>query len=220
MPMIEKRATFKANSTEERELEYLVYIPEGYHSNNEPYPLVLFLHGAGERGNDLDLLKIHGIPKMVNSGRNFPFITIAPQCPEEGYWDRPEYVLSLISLMKNVMSDYRIQPNQVYGTGLSMGGLGILATSIKEPDLFAAIVPVCGGADLKHIARLGQLPIWLFHGDKDDVIPVENSISIYQALKPINDGVLLTIYGGVYHDSWTETYENDDVYNWLLKHTN
>ena len=84
MPMIEKRATFKANSTEERELEYLVYIPEGYHSNNEPYPLVLFLHGAGERGNDLDLLKIHGIPKMVKGGRNFPFITIAPQCPPEG----------------------------------------------------------------------------------------------------------------------------------------
>ena len=218
--MIEKRATFKTNNKEERELEYLIYLPEDYDSNNESYPLVLFLHGAGERGNDLELVKIHGIPKLVEGGRNFPFVTIAPQCPEEGYWDRPEYVSSLISLTKDVINNYRIRSGQVYGTGLSMGGLGILATSIKDPDLFAAIVPVCGGADLKYIERLEKMPIWLFHGDNDDVIPVENSISIYQALKPINNDVIMTIYGGVDHDSWTETYENDDVYHWLLKHSN
>ena len=101
-----------------------------------------------------------------------------------------------------------------------MGGLGTLAISIEEPNLFAAIVPVCGGADLKRLDRLDRLPIWLFHGDKDEVIPVENSISIYEALKPMNARVRLTVYEGVGHDSWTETYENEEVYAWLIKHTN
>ena len=117
------------------------------------------------------------------------------------------------------MGKYNVRSNQVCGTGLSMGGLGTLAISIEEPDLFSAIVPVCGGADLEKIDRLERLPIWLFHGDKDEVIPVENSISIYEALEPKNKRVLLTIYEGVGHDSWTETYENQDVYEWLIKYT-
>ncbi|MEE3153735.1 MAG: prolyl oligopeptidase family serine peptidase, partial [Candidatus Neomarinimicrobiota bacterium] len=162
------------------------------------------------------LVKIHGIPKLIDDGKSFPFITIAPQCPDEGYWDRPEYVRSLISLIKEIMKTYAVDKTRVYGTGLSMGGLGTLAIAIKEPSLFAAIIPVCGGADLKNIDRINQLPIWLFHGEADSVIPVENSLSIYDALKPINEHVFLTIYKGVGHDSWTETYENEAVYEWLL----
>ena len=114
------------------------------------------------------------------------------------------------------MKTYAVDKTRVYGTGLSMGGLGTLAIAIKEPGLFAAIIPVCGGADLKKIDRINQLPIWLFHGEADSVIPVENSLSIYDALKPINEHVFLTIYKGVGHDSWTETYENEVVYEWLL----
>ena len=188
-PMEIQTYYFNAKPDEELDLQYALYLPDDYPDTGETYPLVLFLHGAGERGGNLDLVKIHGIPKLIDEGKSFPFITIAPQCPDEGYWDRPEYVRSLI---------------------------GTLAIAIKKPSLFAAIIPVCGGADLKKIDRINQLPIWLFHGEVDSVIPVENSLSIYDALKPINEHVFLTIYKGVGHDSWTETYENEAVYEWLL----
>ena len=215
-PMEIQTHYFNAKTDKELDLQYALYLPDDYPDSGETYPLVLFLHGAGERGGNLDLVKIHGIPKLIDEGKSFPFITISPQCPDEGYWDRPEYVRSLISLIKEIMKTYAVDKTRVYGTGLSMGGLGTLAIAIKEPGLFAAIIPVCGGADLKKIDRINQLPIWLFHGDADSVIPVENSLSIYDALKPINEHVFLTIYKGVGHDSWTETYENEAVYEWLL----
>ena len=100
-----------------------------------------------------------------------------------------------------------------------MGGLGTLAIALKKPELFSAIISVCGGAKMDNIQRLNQLPIWLFHGDRDDVHPVNNSIIIFQALSSVNSQVLLTVYGGVYHDSWTQTYENQDIYNWMLKYS-
>ena len=109
--------------------------------------------------------------------------------------------------------------DRIYGTGLSMGGLGTLAIALKEPELFSAIIPVCGGAKMDNIQRLNQLPIWLFHGDRDDVHPVNNSIRIFQALSPVNDHVFLTVYGGVEHDSWTQTYENKEIYNWMLNYS-
>ena len=216
--MIEKSFYFKAASKNEIDLKYIIYTPSNYNENTEHVPLILFLHGAGERGDNLDLVKTHGIPKLINEGRTFPFICIAPQSPLDGYWNRPEYTMSLISLIKKVSSDYNVDINRVYGTGLSMGGLGILAIAIEEPKLFAAILPICGGADLNKIDRINGLPIWLFHGDRDDVIPVENSISIFQRIKHVNKDAFLTIYGGVYHDSWTQTYENFKIYDWLLNY--
>lgn len=210
---------FKKKNQEEVDLNYLLYLPNDYQRNKQDYPLVLFLHGKGERGDDLEKIKIHGIPKRVEEGIKFPFICIAPQCPDEGYWDRPEYVSSLISLLKEVENNYRVDSKRIYGTGLSMGGLGTLAIAVKNPTLFSAIIPVCGGAKMENIQRLSQLPIWLFHGDRDDVHPVNNSIIIFQALSSVNDQVFLTVYGGVDHDSWTQTYENHDIYNWMLNYS-
>ena len=210
---------FKKKNQEEVDLNYLLYLPNDYQRNKQDYPLVLFLHGKGERGDDLEKIKIHGIPKRVDEGIKFPFICIAPQCPDEGYWDRPEYVSSLISLLKEVENNYRADSKRIYGTGLSMGGLGTLAIALKNPTLFSAIVPVCGGAKMENIQRLSRLPIWLFHGDRDDVHPVNNSIIIFQALSSVNDQVFLTVYGGVDHDSWTQTYENHDIYNWMLNYS-
>ena len=210
---------FNKKNQEEVDLNYLLYLPNDYQRNKQDYPLVLFLHGKGERGDDLEKIKIHGIPKRVDEGIKFPFICIAPQCPDEGYWDRPEYVSSLISLLKEVENNYRVDSKRIYGTGLSMGGLGTLAIALKNPTLFSAIIPVCGGAKMENIQRLSQLPIWLFHGDRDDVHPVNNSIIIFQALSSVNDQVFLTVYGGVDHDSWTQTYENHDIYNWMLNYS-
>ena len=215
--MLEHSLVYHAQNNIEQDLNYLLYLPNEYDQSEQVFPLVLFLHGAGERGDDLENLKIHGIPKLINEGRSFPFISVAPQCPNDGYWDKPEYVSTLISLVKTVMKDARVDPKRVYGTGLSMGGLGTLAIAIKDPELFSAIIPICGGADLEKIQRLNKLPMWIFHGDRDDVIPLDNSISIYQSLRSVNENVFLTVYAGVDHDSWTETYENDDIYDWLLK---
>ena len=210
---------FKKKNQEEVDLNYLLYLPNDYQRNKQDYPLVLFLHGKGERGDDLEKIKIHGIPKRVDEGIRFPFICIAPQCPDDGYWDRSEYVSSLISLLKEVENNYRVDSKRIYGTGLSMGGLGTLAIALKNPTLFSAIIPVCGGAKMENIQRLSQLPIWLFHGDRDDVHPVNNSIIIFQALSSVNDQVFLTVYGGVDHDSWTQAYENHDIYNWMLNYS-
>ena len=217
--MKELTLSYKKKNLEEVDLSYLLYLPDDYQQNQENYPLVLFLHGKGERGDDLEKIKIHGIPRRIDQGIQFPFICIAPQCSKEGYWDRIEYVNSLISLIKEVEYDYRVDSDRIYGTGLSMGGLGTLAIALEEPELFSAIIPVCGGAEMYNIQRLNQLPIWLFHGDRDDVHPVNNSIIIFQALSPVNFHVFLTVYGGVEHDSWTQTYENKEIYNWMLNYS-
>jgi predicted peptidase len=216
--MLERSFIYKANNEEQVDLGYILYLPAEYENTDCSFPLVLFLHGAGERGDDLEKIKIHGIPRLISEGRTFPFICIAPQCPEGGYWDRPEYVSTLISLVKEMEKEHRVDSNRIYCTGLSMGGLGTLAMAIREPKLFSAIIPVCGGADMENIHKLSELPIWLFHGDRDDVIPLDNSIAIYQDLRLVNEHIFLTVYGDVYHDSWTETYENDDTYDWLLKY--
>ena len=216
--MLERSFIYKANNEEQVDLGYILYLPAEYENIDRSFPLVLFLHGAGERGDDLEKIKIHGIPRLISEGRTFPFICIAPQCPEGGYWDRPEYVSTLISLVKEMEKEHSVDSNRIYCTGLSMGGLGTLAMAIREPKLFSAIIPVCGGADMENIHKLSELPIWLFHGDRDDVIPLDNSISIYQNLRLVNEHVFLTVYGDVYHDSWTQTYENDDIYDWLLKY--
>ncbi len=215
--MIEKVQLFKGNNFDEVDLNYFLYYPKEYEKNIESHPLVLFLHGADERGDNLEKIKLHGIPKLIAQEKSLPFTCIAPQCPINGYWNRSEYVNSLVSLVNEVKQYYGIDSKKIHGTGLSMGGLGIMAMAIQEPDMFSSIIPICGGAELTEIKRLKDLPIWLFHGELDEVHPVENSISIYDTLKPINKNIYLTIYENVYHDSWTQTYENPAIYDWLLK---
>ena len=208
---------FITDVTIEVELNYLLYLPSDYSDYiKKAYPLVLFLHGAGERGEDINLVEIHGIPKLINMGKELPFITIAPQCPSDRWWSDTVFVKALISLIEKTKAQYNVDDSRIYATGLSMGGYGTLAIAIERPDLFSGIIPICGGGDLKKIGRLKDIPVWLFHGDADTVVPVENSTKIYDILKPINDNVKITIYEDVGHDSWTETYDNNDIYEWLL----
>ena len=212
--MIETVRTFKSSNENEKQIDYIIYYPEKHMTINDSLPLLLFLHGAGERGRDIQQIKRHGIPNLISEGREFPFICIAPQCSEDGYWDQEPYILTLIRLIMYVKETHNI--DNIVGTGLSMGGFGIIAIAVNDPSLFSAIIPICGGANQLHIKNLRNLPIWLFHGRDDDVIPVENSIAIYKEVGKINQNIKLTIYEGVSHDSWTETYKNDKVYKWLL----
>ena len=209
---------FITNLAMQVSLKYHIYFPNNYHDSDTKFPLVLFLHGAGERGDDLRLVEKHGIPKMINNGINFPFITVAPQCPKFQYWSEPVNVKTLLLLVEEIIKKNKVDIERIYATGLSMGGYGTLAIAKERPDLFSAIIPVCGGLDTTDIERLKDIPIWLFHGAEDKVVPVENSELIYDLLKPINPEIKITIYKGINHNSWEMTYKNQKIYDWMLKY--
>ena len=197
-------------------LSYRTYFPENYDERNTKLPIVFFLHGVGERGENLDLVETHGIPKLIKNGKKFPFITVVPQCPFNQWWSRSEMIKSLINLVEEVVQKYDVDDSRVYITGLSMGGFGTIALANERPDLFAAALAVCGGADFNNFNSLKNIPLWLLHGSDDDVHPASNSEKIYNELKDINPEVRLTIYDGVDHNSWDITYDNSDIYDWLL----
>ncbi|AFH48895.1 Putative peptidase [Ignavibacterium album JCM 16511] len=200
------------------ELQYLIYLPPDYKTSEKNYPLVLFLHGAGERGTDIELVKRNGPPKLVEEGEEFPFILVSPQCPEGTRWNYQTQ--SLITLLDEIESKFRVDKNRIYVTGLSMGGQGTWTLALSQPNRFAAIAPVCGWTDSWEVCKISHLPVWVFHGAKDNVVPVSESEEMVNALKECGASeVKLTIYPEANHDAWTETYNNEELYNWLLSHS-
>ena len=195
------------------EMDYLLYLPKDY-DEKDSWPLVLFLHGAGERGDDLELVKKHGPPKMIANGHEFPFIVASPQCKKDQRWEP----LPLLALITDLESRYHVDPNRIYVTGLSMGGFGTWSLASFAPHKFAAIVPICGGGERWYARQLSHLPIWAFHGTADQAVPVERTKDMIEALKRTGGEPKLTLYEGVGHDSWTQTYENPKLYEWLLSH--
>jgi pimeloyl-ACP methyl ester carboxylesterase len=197
------------------ELKYLVYLPGDYTSSEESrWPLILFLHGAGERGDDLEMVKKHGPPKLVEEGKEFSFIIVSPQCPLGQWWSAE----LLNRLLDKIITEYRIDEDRVYLTGLSMGGFGTWDLASKYPDRFAAIAPICGGSHPELAWNMRHIPAWVFHGEKDEVVPVGLSKIMVGAMKKYNPEVLLTLYPEATHDSWTETYDNQELYEWFLQH--
>ena len=196
-------------------LDYLVSVPTDY-EKKDSWPLLLFLHGAGERGNDLELVKKHGPPKLIDQGKAFPFVVVSPQCPKDGWWSAKP--LELTALLDEIVAKYKIDQDRIYLTGMSMGGFGSWLLAAYAPDRFAAIVPVCGGGEASSVKRLTHLPVWAFHGAKDLVVPIKRSEEMVDALTKLKGDVKLTIYPEAGHDSWTATYENPEVYEWLLQH--
>ncbi|MCK5738330.1 prolyl oligopeptidase family serine peptidase [bacterium] len=199
------------------ELKYLTYLPKDFPDGQEKYPLMLFLHGAGERGDDLDLVKRHGPPQLIEKGQDMPFIVIAPQCPEELWW--PMKTTELLQLIETIEEKYPVDESRIYCTGLSMGGFGTWALAIEQPDLFAAIAPICGGGDSTQVRAIKDVPTWVFHGAKDTVVPIEKSQILVDSLHACGGDVKFTIYPEATHNSWTETYDNPEFYEWLLSHT-
>lgn len=204
--------------------DYLLFLPRGYgEDTSKKWPLMLFLHGAGERGDNLALVAVHGPPKLVASQPDFPFILVSPQCPAGQTWDNE----TLLALLDEVMADYAVDPTRVYLTGLSMGGFGTWSLGVSHPEKFAAIAPICGGgevikvllADPAKAPALRSLPVWAFHGAKDPVVNVEESQRMVNALKRAGcQDVRLTVYPEAQHDSWTETYNNPELFRWFLSH--
>lgn len=198
-------------------LRYLIHLPDAYDADtDQQWPLVLFLHGAGERGSDLDLAALHGPPKLVDAGQEFPFVLVTPQCADTSQWVAELTVLS--ALLDEVAAAYRIDSTRVYATGLSMGGYGTWSLAVRYPERFAAIAPICGGMWLQSPAPIRDLPVWTFHGEEDDVVPISFTEEVVAELQSLGSDVRFTRYPGVGHDSWTETYENPEFYDWLLSH--
>lgn len=195
---------------------YLLSKPEGYDSKtDQKWPLVIFLHGSGERGTDLELIKKHGPPKLIAAGQKFPAIIASLQC-EPGHLWNPHGVKAVTDHLVKTM---HVDAKRVYLTGISMGGFGTWDTAFEYPETYAAIAPICGGAGVRWVTAqiLKDIPCWIFHGDKDGAVPIENSQKIYDALKKINAPVKFTIYPGVGHDSWTQTYDNPEFWKWLFE---
>ena len=203
------------------QLPYLVYLPDDYEKSEQDFPLILFLHGSGERGNTLDVVKSIGLPKKLEAGFSIPFIVLAPQCPLNTRWEY--HLTALKHLLDQISETYRVDTDRIYLSGLSMGGAGTWSLSTEYPDIFAAAIPICGRErnELNFPERLEQikhLPVWCFHGDADPVVPVESSIYLTENLKAYGGNPILTVYEGVGHDSWTQTYNNPEIYDWLLSH--
>ncbi len=193
-------------------MDYLIYLPENY-DEKEKWPLMLFLHGAGERGDNLDLVTVHGPPKLIKNGKQFPFIVVSPQCPKEQLWQPVE----LTALLNDIEKKYKVDKDRIYVTGLSMGGFGTWALAAYTPYRFAALVPICGGGEKFWVKKIKHVPIWVFHGAKDGAVPLDRSQTLVDVLKKEKADVSFTIYPEAGHDSWTETYNNPEVYEWLLK---
>ena len=194
--------------------DYLLYLPEEYDDGDEKWPLMVFLHGAGERGSDLEMVKRHGPPKLIAEGQKLPFIVASPQVPEGQRWD-VDFITGLIDELEE---KYRVDEERIYLTGLSMGGFGTWALGSKDPGRFAAIAPVCGGGDPRNVCALKDTPTWVFHGSLDQVVPLERSSEMVRALESCGGKVRFTVYPTAGHDSWTETYANPEFYEWLLMH--
>jgi predicted peptidase len=193
-------------------LNYLLCLPKDY-EQKPSWPLVLFLHGAGERGDDLQAVKKHGPPKLIAQGRDFPFIVVAPQCPKNKWWEPYE----LTALLDEIEEKYKVDKDRIYVTGISMGGFGTWSLAAYAPDRFAALAPICGGGDPMTARRIAAIPIWVFHGAKDTAVSLERSEQMVEALKKKGGNVKFTVYPEAGHDCWTETYENPELYSWLLE---
>jgi predicted peptidase len=219
---------FTVTQTRTLSTDYLLFLPDGYGADAaKKWPLILFLHGAGERGTDVWLVAKHGPPKIDTTATNFPFIVVSPLCPNGQSWSEDV----LLALLDDIEKNYPVDTKRVYLTGLSMGGFGAWNLALSHPEKFAAVAPICGGGetilltlakdfDKEKIAPLQSLPVWAFHGGKDPVVAHEESERMVEALKKFGvKEVKLTIYPDAQHDSWTQTYANPELFAWFLRHS-
>jgi predicted peptidase len=194
-------------------LDYLAYVPTSYEKDTaKKWPLVIFMHGSGERGDQLNLVRKNGLPFELDRRGDTPYIMIAPQCPAKANWN----VQVLEALLTDLLKRYRVDEKRVVVTGLSLGGYGSWAWSCEHPERFAGVIPVCGGIDPAKTVTLKGMPIWAFHGDKDKAVPFERGQAAAEAAKKNGADVKFTVYPGVGHNSWEKAYAEPELEAWIL----
>lgn len=197
------------------------------------YPLVIFLHGAGERGTDNARPLVHGVKKFATDEyrRKYPCFVIAPQCPGGSRWVEVDWALDshtmpetisdplrlTMELVASLQKELPIDPDRIYITGLSMGGFGTWDAVQRFPEKFAAAAPVCGGADLDRLNTIAKVPLWTFHGAKDTVVKPQRSRNAVEALKKAGGQPKYTEYPEVGHDSWVKAYDTAELYEWMFQ---
>lgn len=196
-------------------IPYLVYLPADY-SPNKRFPLLLFLHGSGECGNDLYKVKTCGPPAFITSAQDLPMIVVSPQCPANASWNNEP----LLKLLDGMEKKFSVDPERIYVAGYSMGGTGTWEIIAAAPRRFAAAVPVAGAGEIATASRLAELPIWAFHGADDAVIPIECSKNIVDAIQHHGGKANLTILENKGHDICNFVFSQPDLYNWLLRQHN
>ena len=207
----EIQGNFSKEITTKLELNYILQLPT---NQKEKFPLLIFLHGSGERGTDLSIVKNHS-PFTYQNLIKSPVALLAPQCPSDIWWN----TTAVYQLINEIISKYNIDKSRIYLTGLSMGGWGTWKLAEEHPELFAAIAPVCAPVDrtmVYDVEKLKNLPIRIYHGALDDVVLPVNAIEIYQELKKINTNSDLTLFSNDNHNSWDSTYSDPKFYEWLL----
>lgn len=201
--------------------DYLLYLPKDYQPGSEKkWPVIWFFHGIGQRGRDVWEVARHGVCKYLAEGNSLDAIVIAPQCPRERHWADTdlEVEINLRQFLPRMMERYAIDPEQMYLTGLSMGGRCSWKMALAMPELFAALAPVCGRTECYAFSDLLPMPIYMVHGVEDGVIPFENVGKILPALlEQGHSDISLTVYPHHGHDVWSDTYGWDGFYRWMLK---
>lgn len=192
-------------------ISYILDYPQKAKGN---VPLIVFLHGSGERGNNLDAVKVHS-PFTYKNLIKEPVAILAPQCPADSWWD----TVTIYNLIKEIQKKYKIDASRIYLTGLSLGGWGTLKLALEHPEMFAAVVPVCAPTDMimyANINRYKDLNMKIFHGGMDDIVLPENAFKFYQKLHPVNPSAELVIFPNDNHNSWDSTYSDPKLYEWML----
>ena len=199
-------------------LQYYLYFPEDYEKKKDAdFGLLLFLHGGGESGDSLGVIKKNGPPKLITEGKQFPFLILAPQNPYKRKWWN---VRAVMQLLDSVVQNNRVNPDRLYLTGLSRGGSAAWEIAVQYPDTFAAMAVVCGMTPTPYASWINKnMPIWVFHGTEDQSIPFSESEAMVDKLKQMNYPVRFTIYEGVGHNSWEQAYTTDELYTWFMKHS-
>lgn len=195
---------------------YVQYLPADF-DEDKKYPLVLFLHGAGERGDDFDAAMRHGYMKYVReNGREYPFICIAPLCPEGKYWGC--FTESLLAFLDYITEALPVDEKRIYLTGFSMGGTGTWMLAMAAPERFAAIAPVCGSGICWNGAAVRDIPVMMYHGDCDSAVPITESVNMLTAVNRSGGSAQLEICYGTEHNAWDFAYSDNRLINWLLSH--
>ena len=204
----------KFESDKHFNFNYIKYLPKDYDETKE-YPLVFFLHGAGERGDDLDYIARYGYFKFIKEdNKEYPFIAIAPQCPQNKYWGC--YTESLLAFLDYILETLPIDKKRVYLTGLSMGGTGSYMLAMADPSKFAALFAVCGSGIYWYACALKNIPTYAYHGDNDTTVPIYESINMVKAINKWGGNAKIKIAYNYDHDINDLAYKDEEIYNWLL----
>lgn len=215
LPALAKSRARKLVSIVTARTSYLVFVPKSYAAKGAGVPLILFLHGSGERGTDIEKVKAWGPPAIAEKDADFPFMVVSPQLADGEAW----HALALKGLLDQVLAKYNVDRKRVYLTGLSLGGYGAWDLACRYPGYFAAVAPICGGGIARAAASMAAVPTWVFHGKKDDAVPEAESARMVDALKAAGGDVKYTVLPeGGHVDAWVHAYDKAGLFAWFLEH--